>query len=170
MRSVASRWRTVVQRRSQLLSLVGERPFGRGRDQSAGHSLDFINKAFECLDLIGWEHAAAVLPTVVGRMGGGAWRRGIDRLAVSLSILLRCATRQPAYCRNCSLPAVVCSNHAALARELLGEDPVRIVDALKAAICAVARYLAAHSPTERAALQTADIAGRHSLLPRVFDS
>jgi hypothetical protein len=25
-----------------------------------GHSLDFINKAFECLDLIGWKHAAAV--------------------------------------------------------------------------------------------------------------
>jgi hypothetical protein len=34
----------------------------------AGHSLDFINKAFECLDLIGWEHSAAVLPTVVGQM------------------------------------------------------------------------------------------------------
>ena len=33
-----------------------------------GHSLDFINKAFECLDLIGWEHATAVLPSVVGQM------------------------------------------------------------------------------------------------------
>jgi hypothetical protein len=33
-----------------------------------GHSLDFINKAFECLDLIGWEHSTAVLPTVVGQM------------------------------------------------------------------------------------------------------
>jgi hypothetical protein len=33
-----------------------------------GHALDFINKAFECLDLIGWEHAKAVLPTVVGQM------------------------------------------------------------------------------------------------------
>jgi nitrite reductase/ring-hydroxylating ferredoxin subunit len=37
-------------------------------DLDTGHSLDFINKAFECLDLIGWEHAAAVLPTVVGQM------------------------------------------------------------------------------------------------------
>jgi len=26
-----------------------------------GHSLDFINKAFECLDLVGWQHAAALL-------------------------------------------------------------------------------------------------------------
>ena len=33
-----------------------------------GHSLDFINKAFECLDLIGWEHAADVLPSVVGQL------------------------------------------------------------------------------------------------------
>jgi nitrite reductase/ring-hydroxylating ferredoxin subunit len=33
-----------------------------------GHSLDFTNKAFECLDLIGWEHADAVLPTVLGQM------------------------------------------------------------------------------------------------------
>jgi hypothetical protein len=27
-----------------------------------GHSLDFINKSFECLDLIGWQHAADLLP------------------------------------------------------------------------------------------------------------
>jgi hypothetical protein len=46
-----------------LLAAEAERPFADSR-----HSLDFINKAFECLDLIGWEHAAAVLPTVVGQM------------------------------------------------------------------------------------------------------
>jgi hypothetical protein len=32
------------------------------------HSLDFINKACECLDLMGWEHANAILPSVVGQM------------------------------------------------------------------------------------------------------
>lgn len=42
---------------------------GTGRIYAdGGHSLDFINKAFECLDLIGWEHAAEVLPSVVGQM------------------------------------------------------------------------------------------------------
>ena len=46
-----------------------------------GHSLDFINKAFECLDLIGWEHAADVLPSVVGQMAAGPRRRGIDGVA-----------------------------------------------------------------------------------------
>src|SRR5439155_22990980 len=50
-----------------------------------GHSLDFINKSFELLDLIGWAHAAAILPTVVGQLvmarGGeesSAWRHPID--------------------------------------------------------------------------------------------
>jgi nitrite reductase/ring-hydroxylating ferredoxin subunit len=54
-----------------------------------GHSLDFINKAFECLDLIGWEHAPAVLPTVVGQMVAArgaeestAWRQPIDLVAL----------------------------------------------------------------------------------------
>ena len=35
-----------------LLSAATERAFA-----DDGHPLDFINKAFECLDLIGWEHA-----------------------------------------------------------------------------------------------------------------
>ena len=50
-----------------------------------GHSLDFINKAFECLDLIGWDHATAVLPSVVGQMveargaeESTAWRQPDD--------------------------------------------------------------------------------------------
>jgi len=46
-----------------LLAAGTDRAFADG-----GHSLDFINKAFECLDLIGWEHADAVLPAVVGQM------------------------------------------------------------------------------------------------------
>src|ERR1700751_5205006 len=42
-----------------------------------GHSLDFINKAFECLDVIGWEHAADVLPSVSAKWRQlGALRNG----------------------------------------------------------------------------------------------
>jgi len=55
----------------------------------AGHSLDFINKAFECLDLIGWEYAASVLPSVVGQMTAArgaeertAWRQPVDLIAL----------------------------------------------------------------------------------------
>ncbi len=55
----------------------------------SGHSLDFINKALECLDLIGWQHAADVLPTVIGQMvaARGAdesaeWRQPADLIAL----------------------------------------------------------------------------------------
>ena len=48
-----------------------------------------VRKAFECLDLIGWEHAAAVLPTVVGQMIAArgaeestAWRQPADLVAL----------------------------------------------------------------------------------------
>ena len=67
-----------------LLAAVAERAFADG-----GHSLDFINKAFECLDLIGWGHASSVLPTVVGQMAAarGAeelteWRQPVDLVAL----------------------------------------------------------------------------------------
>ncbi|MEE8270258.1 MAG: Rieske 2Fe-2S domain-containing protein, partial [Alphaproteobacteria bacterium] len=63
-----------------LLTAVTDRAYADG-----GHALDFINKAFECLDLIGWEHAEAVLPTVVGQMvtasgreESNAWRHPVD--------------------------------------------------------------------------------------------
>ena len=68
-----------------------------------GHSLDFINKAFECLDLVGWQHAAALLPTVVGQMVAArgaeestAWRQPVDLVAL--------CEESPANSRTCSLP------------------------------------------------------------------
>ena len=114
-----------------LLAAETERAFA-----DTGHSLDFINKAFECLDLIGWEHAAALLPTVVGQMVAArgaeestAWRQPVDLVALceeaasQLPELFAAGRRMDGW-----------SDHAALARELLGDDPARIVDALKAAI------------------------------------
>jgi nitrite reductase/ring-hydroxylating ferredoxin subunit len=102
----------------------------------SGHSLDFTNKAFECLDLIGWQHAAAVLPTVVGQMAAArgaeestAWRQPVDLVALceeaasQLPELFAAGRGVHGWC-----------DHAALARQLLGDDPARIVDALKAAI------------------------------------
>ena len=114
-----------------LLAAETERTFA-----DTGHSLDFINKAFECLDLIGWRHAAALLPTVVGQMVAArgaeestAWRQPVDLVAL---------------CEESAgqLPELFAagrglhgwSDHTALARELLGDDPGRIVGALKEAI------------------------------------
>jgi nitrite reductase/ring-hydroxylating ferredoxin subunit len=114
-----------------LLAAETERAFA-----DSGHSLDFINKAFECLDLIGWEHARAVLPTVVGQMVAArgaeestAWRQPVDLVALCEQA-------------GSELPGLFVAGravhgwagHAMLARELLGDDPAQIVDALKAAI------------------------------------
>ena len=33
-----------------------------------GHALDFASKGFELLDLIGWQHAEAILPSLIGPM------------------------------------------------------------------------------------------------------
>ncbi len=114
-----------------LLAAETERAFA-----DAGHSLDFINKAFECLDLIGWEHASSLLPTVVGQMAAarGAeesteWRQPVDLVA----LCDEAASQLPAMFAA-SRRASGWSDHAALARELLGDDPVGITEAIKAAV------------------------------------
>ena len=100
-----------------------------------GHSLDFINKAFECLDLIGWEHAADVLPSVIGQMAAArgaeestAWRQPIDLIALcehaALQLPRLVAGRGNASCW---------SDHAILSETLLADDPAAIIDALTAA-------------------------------------
>ncbi len=102
-----------------------------------GHAVDFVNKAFECLDAIGWEHAAEVLPTVVEQMvsarGGeelNAWRHPVDLVPLceaafaALSNLLARGANQRGNWRA----------HTALAQALLGEDPETIVAALQTAV------------------------------------
>ncbi len=100
-----------------------------------GHSLDFINKAFECLDLIGWEHAADVVPSVIGQMAAArgaeestAWRQPIDLIALceqaALELPRLVAGRGNASCW---------SDHAMLSESLLADDPAAIIDALTAA-------------------------------------
>ncbi len=113
-----------------LIAAETDRVFADG-----GHSLDFINKSFECLDLIGWQHAADLLPSVIGQMvaARGAdesteWREPIDLVAL---------------CANASadLAAAFATGrdrgpwlqHAELAQNLLGGDPGAIIVALQAA-------------------------------------
>src|SRR5262249_47890582 len=96
-----------------------------------GHLLDFCNKAFELLDLIGWEHAPAVLPSLVEqlvRARGGeeidAWRHPVDlapllrKAADDLSGLLKEGEGR-------HWTQVVPLSHL-----LLAEDPVTIVSGL----------------------------------------
>ena len=116
-----------------LLAAVTDRAFADG-----GHSLDFINKAFECLDIIGWGHASSVLPTVVGQMAAARgseesteWRQPVDLVALCDEV----AGQMPELFAA-SHRAHGWSEHASLAGELLGDDPVGITEAIKAAVCA----------------------------------
>ena len=54
-----------------------------------GHCLDFINKAFELLEHIGWQHASTLLPTTIGLLASArgaeesnAWRHPVDLIAL----------------------------------------------------------------------------------------
>lgn len=56
---------------------------------NGGHTFDFINKACEMLDQIGWEHAAEVLPSIVPNLTNAtrseelnSWRYPIDLIAL----------------------------------------------------------------------------------------
>jgi nitrite reductase/ring-hydroxylating ferredoxin subunit len=116
-----------------LLAAATERAFA-----DDGHTLDFINKAFECLDLIGWEHSAALLPSVVGRMVAArgaeestSWRQPVDLVALCDETTSQLPELFPAGRRKRGW-----SSHVALAQDLLGDDPANIIDALKAAILA----------------------------------
>src|SRR5437764_4933595 len=51
------------------LTAVTDRYFADG-----GHALDFLAKAFEAVDLIGWQQAVAVLPSIVSVLTGSVGR------------------------------------------------------------------------------------------------
>jgi hypothetical protein len=113
-----------------LLAAETERTFA-----DTGHSLDFINKAFECLDLIGWDDAKAVLPTVVGQLTAarGAeesteWRQPVDLIALCDQV-----TDELAELLTPRRRGHTWSGHVALAQALLGDDPARIVETLTSA-------------------------------------
>ena len=111
-----------------MLAVATDRPFADG-----GHALDFVNKAFECVDLIGYEHATRLLPTVVGQlvMARGAdehnaWRHPIDLIPL-WQRTFEAATEAMAQGRRAATPF---EDHAALAERLLADDPEAVMAAL----------------------------------------
>jgi nitrite reductase/ring-hydroxylating ferredoxin subunit len=67
-----------------MLVAATDRVFADG-----GHCLDFINKAFELVEHIGWQHASAILPATVGLLTSArgaeesnAWRHPIDLISL----------------------------------------------------------------------------------------
>jgi len=114
------------------LTAVTDRYFADG-----GHALDFLNKAFEGIELIGWDRAAAVLPAVVpvltaslGSEEADSWRHPVDLVAMAETAFLE-------------LPDALAAggprrgrwhDHAALGRAVLGEDPAAILTTLLGAV------------------------------------
>ena len=102
-----------------------------------GHTLDFTNKAFEALELLGPDVASDVLPTLVDQTAGAArseeesrWRHPDDLVA-----LLREAAA--------ALPDLVAvgegrrggfTDVAGLGWAILGDDPAGVVDAVSRAV------------------------------------
>jgi nitrite reductase/ring-hydroxylating ferredoxin subunit len=115
-----------------MLVAATDRVFADG-----GHTVDFINKAFELLDCIGWEHASCILPATVdvfvaarGAEESDAWRHPTDLVAL-------CAAAAQ------EMPAAIAAGAdrrgnwraaPALAEMLLGDAPLAIVECLVAAV------------------------------------
>jgi nitrite reductase/ring-hydroxylating ferredoxin subunit len=113
-----------------LLAAETDRAYSDG-----GHSLDFINKAFECLDVIGWEYAADVLPSVVGQMAAarGAEERTAWRQPVDLIALCQRAGAELPHLFAAGNKSRHWSDHISVSESLLGDDPTEIINALTVA-------------------------------------
>jgi nitrite reductase/ring-hydroxylating ferredoxin subunit len=100
---------------------------------SDGHVLDFINKAFEALDIAGWDYAEQTLASLAGgyacatRMEeSNSWRNPIDLVAV---VEDACA-ELPAALKDGAGRDRAWDGEAELVPVLLGDEPRAIADAL----------------------------------------
>ena len=105
-----------------------------------GHTIDFINKSFELIDLIGWSEAATILPSIVPAITDGrrmeesnAWRHPIDMPTILEPVfeqllageLIDDLTREGRLSND---------DFDALVKTLLGDDPAAIAHALADAL------------------------------------
>lgn len=103
-----------------------------------GHTLDFINKACELLDLVGWHEAVAILPSLTPGLAMArrseelnAWRHPVDLVTLlepefdRLPDLFASAGSDPYWSASEEMTAT-----------LLGDDPAEITTALSAALAA----------------------------------
>jgi nitrite reductase/ring-hydroxylating ferredoxin subunit len=101
-----------------------------------GHTLDFVNKALEALDVAGWKLAEAVLASLPTQLAGAermeeanAWRNPIDLVG----LLDEAFARIPG-ALSAGTPVDGWSGRDALVENVLGEDPTASIEALLAAL------------------------------------
>ncbi|MGH8985232.1 MAG: Rieske (2Fe-2S) protein [Acidimicrobiia bacterium] len=102
-----------------------------------GHTIDFTNKAFEAVDLLGEDVAPLVLPTLVDQTAhagrseeGGAWRHPHDLAA----LVERAEARLPDAIAAGASRTTAFDDVGSLAHALLVDDPEVVVDAVLGAI------------------------------------
>ena len=102
-----------------------------------GHTVDFINKAFELVDHIGWGHAGHVLTSLVHGISSArrseelnAWRNPLD----IASLLSEAREELPALCKEGQAREDDWHDEEQLARVMLDDDPAATLDAIKEAI------------------------------------
>ena len=101
-----------------------------------GHTLDFVNKALEALDVAGWERAEVVLASLPAQLAGAermeeanAWRNPVDLVA-----LLDNAFPQLPDALSAGASIGGWMGREALVDNVLGEDPEASIDALLTAL------------------------------------
>jgi nitrite reductase/ring-hydroxylating ferredoxin subunit len=109
-----------------------------------GHTLDFTNKAFEAIDLLGWESAPLALSSLVQQTAGarrheeeGAWRHPDDLAGLASAAASRLASTDAGASRDSGLlEAAGLADDAieSVAWQLLDDDPGKVIDALMGAI------------------------------------
>lgn len=107
-----------------------------------GHTIDFVNKAFEALEVLGWDQAGTVLPTLAQQSAAatraeetGEWRHPHD-----LPALLSLVQSSGAPTTSTGAGPLGDEDVDALAWAVLGDDPTQVVAALNAAADRGASY------------------------------
>lgn len=103
--------------------------------RDGGHTLDFINKAFELLERIGWDKADEVIPTLVGMLASSSraeeqnrWRSPIDFVPVLRETFEELETLVE------NGRGKEWTDGDTLVQVLLDDDPLATIAALKSAI------------------------------------
>ena len=102
-----------------------------------GHVVDFVNKAFELLDHIGWKYAPDVLTSLVRGMAGArrseelnSWRHPID----IASLVWQAREALPSLYEAGAKAREVWTGEDELAGVILGDSPAATLDAIKEAV------------------------------------
>jgi hypothetical protein len=98
-----------------------------------GHTLDFVNKALEALDIAGWDHAEAVLASLPAQLAGAermeeanAWRNPVDLVA----LLERAFDALPAALADGVRKRGLWAGRTELVQTIIGAEPGELIDAL----------------------------------------